>query len=199
MKTLKSLIAALLILTTYNSFADGRPANESSKHGKFANALFPQYNINFANPLDIYSSTVESLKNIKTVKPNNNTSTSLIANENSADYTAEKSLFMNIASPKMEWGNPEDVKSESVVSLKFINYPMPEMIWGTADDVNLESVNFLKIMNINAPEMVWGNPEDVNTNTVEGLKYVSIASPEMNFGSPEDVNLESVELLKNLN
>ncbi len=199
MKTLKSLIAALLILTSYNSFADGRPANEDLKHSKFANVLFPQYNVNFADPMDVFSSNVETLKNVNSAKPNVDIANAFISNEISDNINSESEKILTIALPEMVWGNPEDVNSEAVISLKFINYPMPEMIWGNADDVKLESINFLKLMNLNAPEMVWGNPEDVNSNTIEGLRYVQIASPEMNWGSPEDVNLPSIESLKNLN
>ncbi len=78
----------------------------------------------------------------------------------------------SIKSPEMNWGNPEDVNSESVKTLKFINFPSPVMEWGNPEDVNNETVEDLKneSLTISEPSMEWGNPDDVNSANVEALK-----------------------------
>lgn len=77
-----------------------------------------------------------------------------------------------IAYPSMNWGEPEDVYSETVISLRNLNsLSMPEMIWGSPDDVQASSIELLKKLPlVEQPAMVWGNPEDVNTARVEALK-----------------------------
>ena len=76
-----------------------------------------------------------------------------------------------ISNPQMEWGNPADVNSASVIRLKNSPYLLFE-----------------------APAMTWGNPEDVDFKAVERLKNAPLVpAPAMVCGDPEDSNLFSLE------
>lgn len=92
--------------------------------------------------------------------------------EHKTDGMNNKTSSPEITYPSMNWGEPEDVYSETVLSLRNLNsLLMPEMIWGSPDDVQTSSIESLKkLPQVEKPAMVWGNPEDVHTATVESLK-----------------------------
>lgn len=118
-----------------------------------------------------------------------------------ADNKPTAKIKTSFNTPAMNWGNPEDVNTSSVESLKNLNrVSSPEMIWGNPEDVKTNSVEFLKEpMTISVPEMIWGNPEDVNSSSIEALnndKY--FAAPEMVWTDIMDFDLASVELLKQI-
>ena len=92
--------------------------------------------------------------------------------ENKPDAINKKLNSPTLNYPPMNWGEPEDVYTETVFSLKNLNIiSMPEMIWGSPEDVQTSSIELLKqLPQIEAPDMIWGNPEDVSGTTVELLK-----------------------------
>lgn len=106
-----------------------------------------------------------------------------------------------LAVPTTSWGNPEDVNSGTVESLKNLyRVSSPEMVWGSPQDVNSNSVASLKNLTpIAAPALVWGDPADVNSPSVKALKTNHLNAPEMVWGGPEDFDAASVELLKQVN
>lgn len=76
-----------------------------------------------------------------------------------------------IPSPQMEWGNPEDVNSTTVIRLKNSPYQLfaaPAMIWGDPKELDMEAVDRLKNAPlVPAPAMVWGDPKDANRFSLE--------------------------------
>jgi len=84
---------------------------------------------------------------------------------------AEISNPILISSPQMEWGNPEDVNSASVIKLKnspYLLFEAPAMTWGDPEDFDLKAIDRLKNAPlIPAPAMVWGDPNDSNLFSLE--------------------------------
>jgi hypothetical protein len=76
-----------------------------------------------------------------------------------------------VRSPQMEWGNPEDVNSPSVIKLKnspYLLFEAPAMVWGDAKELDMKAVDRLKNAPlVPAPKMVWGDPEDSNLFSLE--------------------------------
>ncbi|WP_026898050.1 hypothetical protein [Daejeonella oryzae] len=196
MKTLKSLIAALLIFVSYTSFADGKPAGEPGKKARFAKLILPAMPVTIGSPDDINSEAVEALKNIKANGYENDTA---VSRPDGTPVKSSSNLKLTIAAPEMIWGNPEDVNIESIRSLKFLKFPAPEMIWGNAEELKSESVESLKYLNFPTADMNWGSPDDVHSDTVKSLKYLNFSLPEMIWGDPQDAEAIAERLFKDLN
>ena len=90
------------------------------------------------------------------------------------DTTKEGEIITSpalIRNPQMEWGNPADVHSASVIKLKnspYLLFDAPAMIWGDPKELDIKAVDRLKNAPlIPAPAMVWGDPEDSNLFSLE--------------------------------
>jgi hypothetical protein len=88
-----------------NSFADGKPEKKNTAETE-KNTLISLPEMEWGNPADINSVTVEELKAASFLK-----------------------------APEMIWGSPEELDLESIESLKDAPMvPAPAMIWGDAND-----------------------------------------------------------------
>lgn len=85
-----------------------------------------------------------------------------------AETTSSPTL---VSIPQMEWGNPEDVNSPSVIKLKtspYLLFEAPAMSWGNPEDIDIKAIERLKNAPIvPAPAMVWGDPNDSNLFSLE--------------------------------
>ncbi|HUH32517.1 MAG TPA: hypothetical protein VLZ28_01110 [Daejeonella sp.] len=115
------------------------------------------------------------MKTLKTISTLFIAALSLSAYANAKPDTTRESEMGNITTlirnPQMEWGNPADVNSASVLKLKnspYLLFEAPAMIWGNPEELNMKAIDKLKNAPlVPAPAMVWGNPEDSNLFSLE--------------------------------
>ena len=107
MKTLNIFATALIITLSMNAFAEGKPENKINRETEKNNALFSLPEMEWGNPADVNTASVEELKSASFLK-----------------------------APEMIWGSPEELNLESIESLKNVPLvPAPAMVWGEAADL----------------------------------------------------------------